>query len=102
MLFELCTVLIVYLRSPETDYAKQNGGKFDFIVEDKMALPVSQDFWDYLMETAKRDWGLFVYEQDWLLTVFGGLKAMGENVTLGRTWLLQMGQAAQRYGLTIQ
>ena len=63
---------------------------------------MTQDFWDFLLGTAKRDWGLFVYEQDWLLTVFGKLKALQENVTLGRTWLLQMGQAAQRHGLTIQ
>ena len=54
------------------------------------------------MGTAKRDWGLFVYEQDAMSKASNDLKAMRENVTLGRTWLLQMGKAAQRYGLTIQ
>jgi hypothetical protein len=88
--------------STETDYAKQNGGNFDFIVESDIALPVSEDFWNWLISNAKRDWHLFVYEQDWLSTTFDKLQALHENVTLGRTWLLQMGFAAERYGLTIQ
>ena len=67
-----------------------------------MALPSSQDFWDYLIGSAKRNWGLLVYEQDWLYTTFNDLYALQENVTLGRTWLMEMGEAAQRYGVTIQ
>ncbi|XP_062503496.1 uncharacterized protein LOC134180364 [Corticium candelabrum] len=88
--------------STNTDYAKQNGGQFDFIVESNAALPVSAEFWDYLISSSKREWNLFVYEQDWLDTEFNTLKALQENATLGRMWLRQMGQAAQKYGLTIQ
>ncbi len=49
-----------------TDYAKQNGGQYDFIVEaDKgKALPNDAEFWRVLMASAK-EWGLLVYEQDW-------------------------------------
>jgi hypothetical protein len=42
--------------SPETPYAKQNGGPWNFIVEPKLALPDDQGFWDWLM-LAKRKSG---------------------------------------------
>lgn len=46
-----------------TVYAKQNGGNFDFIIEKEQGkgIPVTQDFWDYLMKSSK-DWGMAVYE----------------------------------------
>ena len=31
-----------YYRSPKTPMAKQNGGKYEFLIEDKMALPLDQ------------------------------------------------------------
>ncbi|ELU14855.1 hypothetical protein CAPTEDRAFT_225895 [Capitella teleta] len=50
------------LGSPKTPMAKQNGGKYDFIIEKSMALPIDQDIWlDVLSEA--RQWGLFFYEQ---------------------------------------
>jgi hypothetical protein len=53
--------------SGETTYAKQNGGAFDFIMNNRsnelhIGVPAEQEFWDFLMETSKR-WGLTVYEQ---------------------------------------
>ena len=50
--------------SADTDYAAQNGGGYDFIVEDAMAIPTEQRFWDDLMYNGTA-WGLAVYEQDW-------------------------------------
>ncbi|CAH1778788.1 unnamed protein product [Owenia fusiformis] len=87
--------------SPKTTYAKQNGGDFNFIVEAKKAIPVDMGFWDYLMRESKK-WGLVNYEQDWLDVEFGGLNATLTDINLGRTWLHQMGKAAQENGLTIQ
>lgn len=47
-------------------YYVQNGGKYDFIVESEAALPVDQEFWDFLLSSSKDSWNLLVYEQDWL------------------------------------
>ena len=87
-----------------------------------MALPVDPKFWDFLLSNAQKDWGLFVYEQDALSAQFGGTKALQvkhairnhqlfyrskcahlqTQLDLGEVWLKQMGEAAQRYGITIQ
>ncbi len=54
-----------------TPYAKQNGGDYNFLIDNQdnimghLALPVDQSFWDFLM-TSSKQWGLSVYEQDWL------------------------------------
>ncbi|CAI8031075.1 hypothetical protein GBAR_LOCUS17620 [Geodia barretti] len=88
--------------SPVTDYAKQNGGKFEFIVESEASLPVEEEFWDFLFSSSKETWNLLVYEQDWLDVAVTRLQALRNTVGLGRMWLKQMGAAATRYGLTIQ
>jgi hypothetical protein len=49
-----------------------------------------------------RKWGLYTYEQDWLCDEFDDVKQLNENVSLARTWLMQMGTAAAKHGLTIQ
>ena len=51
--------------SANTDYAKQNGGKWEFLVDDasQYALPLEQGFWDWLMMESRK-WGLAIYEQD--------------------------------------
>jgi hypothetical protein len=79
----------------------QNGGKYEFAMDGEKALPLTQDFWDDLMESSRK-WGLYTYEQDWLDREFDGLKQLTENATLGRTWLMQMGTAAAKHSLTIQ
>ncbi|ELU18803.1 hypothetical protein CAPTEDRAFT_226734 [Capitella teleta] len=89
------------LGSPKTPMAKQNGGKYDFIIEKSMALPIDQDIWlDVLSEA--RQWGLFFYEQDWLGQMFDGLDILKTNVTVGRTWLLQMAEGLKRNNLFMQ
>ena len=50
--------------------------QYKFIVEDKAALPVDPSFWDYLMGSSQREWGLLVYEQDWLDVQFAFTKAL--------------------------
>ena len=47
-------------------------------------------------------WGLFMYEQDWLDTEYDNVVHLNTNATAGRTWLMQMGTAAARNDMTIQ
>ena len=79
----------------------QNGGKYDFAMDGTKGVPLTQDFWDDLMESSRK-WGLYTYEQDWLDREFDDVKQLTTNATLARTWLMQMGTAAQKHGLTIQ
>jgi len=88
--------------SADTDYARQNGGDYDFIVEERMAIPTTQVFWDDLMANKTAEWGLAVYEQDWLYNEFEGLNATLQNATLGRDWLMQMGAGAAKVNVTVQ
>ena len=94
--------------SNETIYAIQNGGDFEFIFDDSTgsAVPTEERFWTYLFGFPTTSWGLRVYEQDWLWNIFGQasrqVTPLLESVSLGRTWLLQMGQAASQNGITVQ
>lgn len=88
--------------SADTDYAKQNGGQYNFIIEGDYALPNDSSFWQFLLSSAQREWDLWVYEQDWLYTVYNDLPALQQDLFLGRDWLLQMGKAAEELGITIQ
>jgi hypothetical protein len=47
----------------DTTYAKQNGGQFDFTVAGGTSLPMTQDFWMWLIGDSVK-WGLQMYEQD--------------------------------------
>eukprot|EP00731_Ephydatia_muelleri_P018789 Em0011g829a len=88
--------------SADTDYAKQNGGQYDFVIEGDYALPNDSSFWQFLLSSSQRDWDLWVYEQDWLYTIYNDLPALQRDLFLGRDWLLQMGKAAAELGITIQ
>ena len=66
-----------------------------------MALPLEQRFWDDLLRNAS-DWGMVVYEQDWLYTEFLGLNATRQSATGAKKWLTQMATAAARAGVTVQ
>ncbi|XP_070576650.1 uncharacterized protein [Ptychodera flava] len=85
-----------------TDYAKVNGGRWNFIVEKDVgyAIPQDAEFWNYLMSTS-REWGLILYEQDWLNNEFEHMHATLQNVSVGRNWLIQMGQGAAMNDITI-
>ncbi|KAK7102302.1 hypothetical protein V1264_020540 [Littorina saxatilis] len=89
--------------SNDTVYAKQNGGQYNFIVESTTgkAVPNDQKFWDDLLENAT-SWGLVTYEQDWLNVEFDKVDALHSDVSLGDTWLTQMGKAAAKNGITIE
>lgn len=66
-------------RAADTTYATQNGGQWPFYIDapgspaaGQMAVPLSQDFWNYLMASSVNEWGLTTYEQDWLYNLFDG------------------------------
>ena len=90
-------------------YAAANGGDYDFVIEKKgqgqgymdFAWPTEQRFWDDFIRNAT-EWGLFLYEQDWLDTEYDSVVFLNVNATAGRTWLMQMGSAAADNDVTIQ
>ena len=89
--------------SNNTDYAKQNGGSFDFYVDPNgFAVPIEEGFWEFLLTTAKYEWNLMVYEQDWLDVEYQHVKELQSILNLGGQWLDQMGSAALKHDLTIQ
>ncbi|KAK7076764.1 hypothetical protein SK128_010515 [Halocaridina rubra] len=89
--------------SSDNDYAQQNGGIYSFAIdnETKKALPLEKVFWDDLFDEAMA-WGMETYEQDWLDRQYMFTDVLHTNLTLGATWLNQMGQAAEERGLNIQ
>ncbi|XP_046547869.1 uncharacterized protein LOC124257772 [Haliotis rubra] len=87
--------------SSNTTYARANGGSYDFLIDGHKALPLEERFWDDLLAES-RDWGLFVYEQDYLNEEFEQIQKLLTDIDLGRQWLTQMGNGAAKNGLTIQ
>jgi hypothetical protein len=78
--------------------------KYSFILDiaNGKALPVGNDtFWvDLLVEA--RNWGLVLYEQDWLNVQTIGFLPTRTNINLGEQWLKSMGAAADQVGINIQ
>lgn len=87
--------------SRDNIYAKQNGGTYDFILEDTLGIPTDQRLWDDLIAN-KTSAGITVYEQDWMYNEWQGLNATLKSATLGDTWLTQMGNGANKSGVAIQ
>eukprot|EP01105_Mastigella_eilhardi_P003959 TRINITY_DN1521_c0_g1_i3.p1 TRINITY_DN1521_c0_g1~~TRINITY_DN1521_c0_g1_i3.p1 ORF type:complete len:580 (-),score=103.46 TRINITY_DN1521_c0_g1_i3:733-2472(-) len=83
--------------SPDTDYA----ANFSFAIENYCALPLGQDTFDYIMSKAVQ-WGMTMYEQDWLITTYQKMAITRNNVNVARQWLINMGKAASTLGITIQ
>ncbi|VDI03427.1 Hypothetical predicted protein [Mytilus galloprovincialis] len=87
--------------SVDNVYAKQNGGKYNFVMSPIVAVPNDTSFWYDLMKNAT-SWGLKMYEQDWLNieTLFS--HDLAEDLSLGERWLTEMGNAAEFNNITIQ
>ncbi len=87
----------------KVEYATDNGGNYNFILDPftQRSLPNDQTFWMDLFSNATK-WGLKTYEQDWLNHQTLDFTPLMTNITLGRTWLKQMGNAALAYNITIQ
>ena len=74
---------------------------YEFDVEEPLALPLEQRFWDDLLRNASA-WGMAVYEQDWMYNEFLGLNATLRSATAARDWLSQMAAGAARAGARVQ
>ena len=80
---------------------KQN---YSFVLDQAngKALPIGNDsFWIDLLSRA-RDWGVVVYEQDWLDLQTTGFLPTRTDISLGHQWLMSMGEAAEKLDLNIQ
>ena len=85
--------------APDAVYAKQNGGKFEFVIDmvNNGAAPTDENFWEDLLSVPAQSWGLRVYEQDWLFNEVMYVRDMLESTSFARNWLLQMGLGASKY-----
>ncbi len=87
-------------------YDKNNDYRRDYQFVDGVgdrnpAFPIEDRFWEMIMENAK-NWGVEVYEQDWLLTQWDMIPYLRESVDAGEKWLKAMSRSAEKRGLTIQ
>jgi hypothetical protein len=79
--------------------------KYAFLFDEvhEVSLPAGNDsFWIDLFGEAVHDWGLTLYEQDWLHKQTTNFIPLHNDIHLGRQWLISMGEAAEKTGITIQ
>ena len=66
------------------------------------ALPYGNDtFWDQFFVEAQ-NWGLVLYEQDWLNVQTETFWPTRNDINIGEQWLKSMGDAADKVGINIQ
>nr|XP_022321423.1 uncharacterized protein LOC111123413 [Crassostrea virginica] len=90
--------------SKDTVYAVQNNGRYLFQIDKNgtVSAPLTEDFWLYLLGRAQEEWGLILYEQDWLNVEFAGLPSFLSSIGLGSYWLEGMADAAKLLNMPIQ
>ena len=79
--------------------------KYAFLFDEanESGLPVGNDsFWIDLLKGAADDWGLIMYEQDWLHVQTEKFHPLLNDIDLGRQWLMSMAEGAEKAGITIQ
>mgnify|MGYP000617317143 CR=1 FL=1 len=86
----------------ETDYAKRQGGQYDFLYDDSAGTAVPQDnrFWEDLFKNSST-WGLKVYLQDWLDVETNHISLFEKDLEIERNWLMQMGRGAALNNINI-
>jgi hypothetical protein len=84
------------------DTIYQQNYSFILDLSNNKSLPVGNDsFWvDFF--TQARQWGLVVYEQDFLSTQTTDFLPILTDIDLGHQWLTSMGKAAEKLGINIQ
>jgi len=66
------------------------------------SLPIGNDsFWDDLFVEG-RNWGLILYEQDWLTAQTMEFLPTRQDINIGHQWLMSMGQSADKFDINIQ
>ncbi|CAF1513373.1 unnamed protein product, partial [Adineta ricciae] len=66
------------------------------------ALPIGNDSFWFDLFTQTHDWGLILYEQDWLDHQTYNFTPLFTDIHLGHQWLISMGDAAEKVGMNIQ
>jgi hypothetical protein len=77
---------------------------YSFILDEnkEKSLPIGNDsFWIDLF-TQAREWGLVLYEQDWLITQTIEFLPTRTDIDIGHQWLMSMGEAGEKIGMNIQ
>jgi hypothetical protein len=80
-------------RSPYT-------ANFEFKIYNKNAIPLKLDFWNWLMNHAKKS-GIVVYEQDWMKNQVDSIPYLRKNYEAKEKWLRNMAIAAKENGVDI-
>jgi hypothetical protein len=83
--------------APDNEYVD----RFFFVVEKDYALPIDKNMFEYIFRKAQ-EWGMQIYEQDWLVTVTEGMQVTQQDVFKAHMWLKAMADAASTLGVTIQ
>ena len=65
------------------------------------AVPMDPAFFPHIMGRAKK-WGMITYEQDFLTRTFASIPALASNISLAKTWLAYMNDAAKDLNVSIQ
>jgi hypothetical protein len=79
--------------------------QYHFLIDhaNEKSLPIGNDsFWIDLFSEAAQDWGLILYEQDWMNHQTIDFTPTRTDIDLGRQWLVSMGEAADKVGINIQ
>ncbi|MBI5527779.1 MAG: hypothetical protein HY897_15720 [Deltaproteobacteria bacterium] len=84
-------------------FAKENDyrGRYPFTEGKDMSLPLDRGPYDEFMQNAAA-WGIFTYEQDWLMNQFQGVPHLREGAGNAARWMRDLNDAAAAQGLTIQ
>lgn len=74
---------------------------YDFNEESNMSIPLERGVFDKFMEDAV-SWGVFTYEQDWLVSQYLGSPYLRNGVDHAENWMNNMHSAVKDHGLTMQ
>lgn len=90
--------------STDTPYAKQNGGQYNFVIDNSsVCVPDDQDFWnDLIANKTTNGQKMFMYEQDWLDVEFDRSLWLHENISAAQLWMHQMNAGCTNSNVTIQ
>jgi hypothetical protein len=75
--------------------------QFKFQDENGKSICLDPEFWDLIMSNCKK-WNINTYKQDWMNNQVKACKILRDNPTTGNTWLMNMGNAAEKYDIKIQ
>ena len=84
-------------------FAHQNAytDSYSFVKGEEMAFPTTGGVFGEFMDDAV-EWGVFTYEQDWLIPQFWGVPHLRSEIRLAEDWMGWMDDAALARGLTMQ